>query len=873
MKSDSPRYSVVVPVFNEADNIGLFCRKALAELPSGYELLVCYDFDGDSTLPALAAIPPAEKPPAVRLVKNDLGRGVRYAIEAGMRAAQAPVVVVMMADLSDDFAKVEPMVAKAEAGADVVCASRYMRGGKQIGGPRMKGFLSRMAGLSLHWLAGLPTHDPTNSFKAYRKEFLDRTPIESAAGFCLGLELTAKAHFRGGRVAEVPAVWLDRTAGESRFQLRKWLPLYLRWYFWAFDQRYRRPLAAAVSALLGLFVFLTVYMPVCGADPVGVDAGWSHGLSYAYTHHWRAGVDYIFTYGPLGFLTTLSYDPAVHTMRLAWEVAIAVLVSIVAVRAVRAVRPWPARVAFVFALTVLCPFVRNGMMQDAKYYFLTTGLTVGLLSAARPSRWHAAAVLSLFGVLALTKFTFLILTAGLGAIILIHIAMSRGWRSAAMVAAVALSAFALAWTVWAGQAIGDLPTFLRNGLTLAGGYGAAMHLPGPRSELIAALMGVAALILAALMRTPASSGRLARLLPTVAVAWIAFLLFKASFVRHEPLRLTSFFWTVTSVALIVWPRVDRARLALAPAALAAAIGLYGIIPASAERWSAPADWVRHVGGTARYLSHRPQRDAWLARMSDDARNRAALPAVVAAVGDRSIDMVTQEPGLLLANGLNWTPRPVFQSYSAHAPELQRLNRDLFRSASAPDFVLFRGDTLDGRLPTQDDGPAVLELLRRYAPRLTERGFLLLERRAEPSLDVVGENLLLDREVRFDEPIDLAALGPGAKAISFQIDNSLLGHIRDILYQPPTVFLRVTLTDGETRQYRLTPNMVRDPVLIDPLPLSADDYAELFPGRLRPNVAAVKLVLSRDAQRTYFAEPLRVTIWLVRGLPASAGAAR
>lgn len=241
--TDAPgplRYSVVVPVFNEAENIGPFCSKARDELPPGYELLVCYDFDQDNTLPALAALPTDQKPGVVRLVKNTLGKGVRYAIEAGMRAAAAPVVVVMMADLSDDFAKVGEMVARAEAGADVVCASRYMRGGRQVGGPRLKKLLSRIAGVSLYWLAGLPTHDPTNSFKAYRKAYLDRSRIESTAGFCLGMELTVKAHFGGGRVEEVPATWTDRTAGESRFQLGKWLPHYLKWYRYALWARLNR---------------------------------------------------------------------------------------------------------------------------------------------------------------------------------------------------------------------------------------------------------------------------------------------------------------------------------------------------------------------------------------------------------------------------------------------------------------------------------------------------------------------------------------------------------------------------------------------------------------------------------------------------------
>ena len=241
MSGDGLRYSLVVPVWNEAANIGSFCRAAVTQLPPGYEMLVCYDLPEDDTLPALAALPQAAKPERVRLIHNVLGKGARYAIEAGMRAAAAPVVVVTMVDLSDDYRIVGEMVARAEAGAAVVCASRYMPGGRQIGGPWLKGLLSRTAGLSLHRLAGLPTRDPTNSFKAYRADFLGRTTIEGTAGFALALELTVKAHFAGERVEEVPATWRDRTAGKSRFRVAAWLPAYLSWYLWALRRRWLGP--------------------------------------------------------------------------------------------------------------------------------------------------------------------------------------------------------------------------------------------------------------------------------------------------------------------------------------------------------------------------------------------------------------------------------------------------------------------------------------------------------------------------------------------------------------------------------------------------------------------------------------------------------
>ena len=148
-----------------------------------------------------------------------------------------------MADGSDEPAIVDSMVALAREGADVVAASRYMRGGHQIGGPPLKRLMSRTAGLTLHWFAGVPTHDPTNNFKLYARRFLDAVTIESTAGFELALELTVKATLDGRTVAEVPTTWRDRTAGQSNFKLRKWLPHYLR----LVPTGVRRSLAAAAT--------------------------------------------------------------------------------------------------------------------------------------------------------------------------------------------------------------------------------------------------------------------------------------------------------------------------------------------------------------------------------------------------------------------------------------------------------------------------------------------------------------------------------------------------------------------------------------------------------------------------------------------------
>jgi hypothetical protein len=172
-------------------------------------------------------------------------------MKAGIAGTTAPYVLISMADGSDEPHVVDPMVNLARNGADVVAASRYMRGGRQIGGPRLKRLMSRTAGLTLHWFAGVPTHDATNNFKLYSRRFLDSVEIESSAGFELALELTVKATLAGRRVAEVPTTWRDRTAGQSNFKLRKWLPQYLRWYREAFVAQYLKRRRSSVRSRPG----------------------------------------------------------------------------------------------------------------------------------------------------------------------------------------------------------------------------------------------------------------------------------------------------------------------------------------------------------------------------------------------------------------------------------------------------------------------------------------------------------------------------------------------------------------------------------------------------------------------------------------------
>jgi dolichol-phosphate mannosyltransferase len=234
-----PRVSIVVTVYNEGDAITECLDRIFESVRLPCEVLVVFDSEDDTTAPytyKYAGIDNRVKP-----TLNTYGRGPAFAIRYGIDHATAPVVVVTMADGCDDPAQIDSLVKLVERGVVVAAASRYMRGGQQVGGPWFKQAMSRSAGRSLHIFARVGTNDATNSFKAYSTDFVRRVGIESDAGFEVGLELVAKARRHRQPVAEIPTIWLDRAFGVSNFKLAKWLPKYLRWYRYAYGPALELP--------------------------------------------------------------------------------------------------------------------------------------------------------------------------------------------------------------------------------------------------------------------------------------------------------------------------------------------------------------------------------------------------------------------------------------------------------------------------------------------------------------------------------------------------------------------------------------------------------------------------------------------------------
>lgn len=221
-------------MFHEEDNIIELIKHIDKFVHEPFELIVVYDMLEDPTYQVVKDFIAENRREDILLLQNNVGsgRGPANAIISGLRAASSHAILVVMADLSDDLAQVDEMVYQYCNGATIVCASRYMAGGKKVGGPPLKKLLAKVAGVSLHYLRGIPTHDITHNYNIYDKAFIDSIDIESTDGFEVAMEIKVKAFLAKKRIVEIPTAWYERTSGKSKFKM-KWVPLYFKWYMYA----------------------------------------------------------------------------------------------------------------------------------------------------------------------------------------------------------------------------------------------------------------------------------------------------------------------------------------------------------------------------------------------------------------------------------------------------------------------------------------------------------------------------------------------------------------------------------------------------------------------------------------------------------------
>ncbi|MGH7304838.1 MAG: hypothetical protein ACRELZ_16250, partial [Candidatus Rokuibacteriota bacterium] len=461
--------------------------------------------------------------------------------------------------------------------------------------------------------------------------------------------------------------------------------------------------AAAVLALL--------FLPIPPLFPSAeLDASWASAMHYAAVEQLAWGRELGFTFGPLGFLFTGMFWPQTYPLMLGYWTFWALVTVAAAVRLHRRVDAYwayGAGFAVIYGLAV-------GGGREPILLGVLVIIAANLLADPEPASF---AFLALAGIslaaLAMTRFSLMVLAVAIlvfyGARQILERAPSR---AIALSGAFAVSLLAV-WLLM-GQDLADLVPFVRISLAIAGGYGPAMSLPGKHLEMLFYLYLVAtAGLLGGLCI--ARRGTLSRQggVEVAGVALLVFVLFKHGFVRLDEWHTSHATSGLLALALVYASSglfaITRAPLgARAGYALAVAAGCAGLV-----MWPSPS--AQSLPMLRERISAFLQPAASLERYASQfaAANQAMAKEAPFCDLVGSTDVISYRQQVMFSSGLQWRPRPIFQSYAAYTPEILRLNAASYEGPAAPENVLLQLETIDGRFPSLDDSLLWPILMTRY----------------------------------------------------------------------------------------------------------------------------------------------------------------
>ena len=452
----------------------------------------------------------------------------------------------------------------------------------------------------------------------------------------------------------------------------------------------RRATTWAIDVCLGLLVAATT-MPIDQfMRYFTVDDSWLAGLYEGRHRGFVWGSELVFTYGPLGFVAEPRFvHPGLGYASLAFN-----LLAVAAI-AVGLARTW-RRVLHPVAAWALTYLIANVVTWNVDVLLLAALALVLAFAVSEQGRpWRsttAIATAAAVGVAALVKLSLVPIGAALALSIAVMVPRPARWRTVGYASAAGLFAFLVAWLAL-GQPLSSLDPYLRSSTAVIAGYSQAMGTEesGRAWEYPAALVLAGATLAVARARLRGDGDR-GRAVPIAGLALVAIAIvaaFRLGFVRHDKHSATFFSGVLVLLAALP-PLVDGWRHR------AVATHAVVLVVATAVLWQV-ADLTSDVvlGGPGRALDlPSAARDAsdpeQIAAMTNAALEIGMAPEMLERIGDDTVHIDPQDTSLAVLTGMNWRPVPVFQSYVAYTPHLDRLNADAIVE-SGPTWILRQPD--------------------------------------------------------------------------------------------------------------------------------------------------------------------------------------
>ncbi len=580
----------------------------------------------------------------------------------------------------------------------------------------------------------------------------------------------------------------------------------------------------AVVVALVMAVALVPWLPCM--PRASLDGSWAMGLHYATTHHWAFGRDIVFTFGPLNQFYTNLYDPVGWGGFLAaWGVVAALFTAGWLELARRA----PIPLAVLALGTTLFAFrggELNCVSQQDSFFYAIGLLTVAVAAFGQGGRaWGLVRVLAgLTAATAVVKVSFLPMAV---VSLLVADGLALLARRLPLATLAGLVSFAALFALTQGG-LGGVGDYIASGSAVAADYGESMQLPGPLDQVWSYVAAVAVLLSLFAVRAWTARDLRAELFTLYGVVYAWFLV-KAGFVRHDMHALTPLggVAALTSAWLLTgWETGRRLRwgglalcLALLPPMIWYGARIRGTDLGEFVGDGLPATFRQRLNAARDVLDGDGR--AWNTSRLEFARQDLLLRRPLPPIRG-SVDVYPSDIGAILANHLDWRPRPVFQSYSVYSAALLERNRAFLRSGRAADHLLFDLAPIDGRFPASQEGALWPDILGDYDPIDFAGGFVVLDRRAQPL--TVGFQPIGTATIGWGDGVGLPR--EGLVWLKADIRKTLAGRIANLVYKCPVVAMEVTDTSGRSGIFRVLPSTIGAGMLVSPLVLRAPDLARL-----------------------------------------------
>lgn len=604
------------------------------------------------------------------------------------------------------------------------------------------------------------------------------------------------------------------------------------------------------KGLLGVFltylllprVFVIDYL--CDRSRVGLclDESWATSINLAIQNQFIFGKDYIFTYGPLGFLATRDDVGISHIYFVLFDIFILSNLCFIVTYVLRKhYQLYPVCILFLAVLSI-----SNIDMYTANIGFVMLLLSLFWLSYAQKNLSNIGILVSLLitVILFFIKLNSSFIALLIFYLYLVYLAFFTKEKLIYKIQyffAAPILIFLLSFPLNV-----DLKGYVISGLSFISSYNDSMNTIDSFTIIYTAVAALCVLICCFVVYGSFSAKNL---VSVIAFSILTFVIFKQAFVRGDVYHVTAFFSVFPFLCLILFLFQDKMSKSKSVLTLVIAllclivpfrIGLEGI---SLKRNIFPSinriDYLYSLANQNHFMEANVE---WY-RLPSEIKDE---------IGRKTVDIIPWEVNVIYCNELNYRPRPVVQSYAVTDSYLISQNGEKYNSENGPDYVVFSNQTIDDRYAMFDDSAAKLALIQNYSFSksftLNENDYLLFKKKKNDMLYV--SPVVEETAVRMGEDYQIKDTNK-AYLMKIDVNYSIFGNALRFAYQPISLMIIFTLEDGTTYKFRALVSILKSGVVVNPFIQNEQDFLRFAEGKWQSNSKKISRFRIEPISQGYF----------------------